>query len=75
MGRAVHDWTFPAPPELLLGANTVLVASLQYRSRLVPRLIAALGLAGGPLIFAAASRASGRRGDRQVGAAASECLQ
>ena len=32
--------------------NTLLLAYLMYRSGLVPRLIAVLGLIGGPLIFA-----------------------
>jgi hypothetical protein len=34
--------------------NTLLLATLMYRSRLVPRAIAVIGLAGGPLIFLAA---------------------
>ncbi|MEU6234885.1 DUF4386 domain-containing protein [Kitasatospora sp. NPDC047058] len=51
---AVHDWTFLLGPDFVLGANTVLVAHLLYRSRLVPRSIAVLGLVGGPLIFASA---------------------
>jgi hypothetical protein len=49
---AVHDWTFLFGPKLALGANTVLLAYLMYRSRLVPRAIAVLGLVGGSLIFA-----------------------
>ena len=48
---AVHDWTFLFGPNLTLGVNTVLLASLMFRSRLVPRMIAVLGLVGGPLIF------------------------
>jgi Domain of unknown function (DUF4386) len=51
---AVHDWTFLLGPNFVLGTNTVLLAYLMYRSRLVPRFIAVLGLAGGPLIFASA---------------------
>lgn len=51
---AVHDWTFLLGPNLALGLNTVLLAGLLYRSRLVPRPIAVLGLAGGPLICASA---------------------
>ncbi|MFD0272904.1 DUF4386 domain-containing protein [Kitasatospora sp. NPDC127111] len=51
---AVHDWTFLLGPNFVLGANTVLVAHLMYRSGLVPRSIAVLGLVGGPLIFASA---------------------
>ncbi|WP_369395347.1 DUF4386 domain-containing protein [Streptomyces sp. CG1] len=38
----------------ICGANTTVVAYLMYRSQLVPRVIAALGLIGGPLIFASA---------------------
>jgi Domain of unknown function (DUF4386) len=49
---AVHDWTFLFGPKLALGVNTVLLAYLMYRSRLVPRVIAVIGLVGGALIFA-----------------------
>jgi hypothetical protein len=49
---AVHNWTFLFGPKLALGVNTVLLAYLMYRSRLVPRAIAVLGLVGGTLIFA-----------------------
>lgn len=49
---AIHDWTFVFGPKLALGVNTVLLAYLMYRSRLVPRAIAVLGLVGGSLIFA-----------------------
>ena len=49
---AVHDWTFLFGPKLALGVNTVLVAYLMYRSRLVPRVIAVIGLVGGSLVFA-----------------------
>lgn len=51
---AVHDWTFLVGPNFVLGTNTVLLACLMYRSGLVPRFIAVLGLVGGPLIFASA---------------------
>ena len=49
---AVHNWTFLFGPKLALGVNTLLLAYLMYRSRLVPRAIAVLGLVGGSLIFA-----------------------
>jgi Domain of unknown function (DUF4386) len=52
---AVHDWTFLFGPDFVLGTNTVLLAYLMYRSRLVPRFIAVLGLVGGPLVFASAT--------------------
>lgn len=51
---AVHDWTFLLGPNFVLGTNTVLLASLMYQSRLVPRFIGALGMIGGTLIFASA---------------------
>ncbi|MFI1170425.1 DUF4386 domain-containing protein [Streptomyces melanogenes] len=52
---AVHDWTFLLGPNIALGLNTALLAWLMYRSRLVPRPIAVLGLVGGPLICASAA--------------------
>jgi len=48
---AVHDWTFLFGPGLAIGVNTLLLASLMYRSGLVPRFIAVLGLIGGPVIL------------------------
>ncbi len=47
---ALHDWTFLFGPNLVLGVNTVMLAYVMYRSQLVPRLIATLGLFGGTLI-------------------------
>lgn len=49
---ALHDWTFLFGPNLALGVNTLMLAYLMYRSRLVPSVIAVMGLVGGPLIFA-----------------------
>ncbi|MFI5683084.1 DUF4386 domain-containing protein [Streptomyces sp. NPDC051636] len=49
---ALHNWTFLVGPSLVCGTNTVLLARLLYRSRLVPRFIPVLGLVGGPLVFA-----------------------
>ena len=49
---AIHDWTFLFGPALVLGVNTLLLAYLMYRSGLVPRFSAVLGIVGGPLIFA-----------------------
>jgi hypothetical protein len=51
---AIHDWTFLLGPNVLLGVNSLLLAYLLYRSRLVPRFIAALGLIGGLLICVSA---------------------
>jgi hypothetical protein len=52
---AVHDWTFLFGPNFALGVNTLMLAFLMYRSGLVPRFIAVLGLIGGPVIFASAT--------------------
>ncbi|MGY0459964.1 DUF4386 domain-containing protein [Kitasatospora sp. cg17-2] len=51
---AVHDWTFLLGPNVVLGANSLALAFLMHRSRLVPRPVALLGLIGGPLILASA---------------------
>ena len=48
---ALHNWTFLFGPKLALGVNTVLLAFLMFRSQLVPRAIAILGLVGGSLVF------------------------
>jgi hypothetical protein len=47
---AVHDWSFLLGPGFALGAASLLLASLMFTSRLVPRPIAVLGLVGGSLI-------------------------
>ena len=51
---AVHDWTFLLGPGFLapLG-NGILLGYLMYRSGLVPRGMALLGLIGGPLLIVA----------------------
>jgi hypothetical protein len=49
---ALHDGTFLLGPGLAIGINSTLLAVLMYRSGLVPRAIARLGLVGGPLVFA-----------------------
>jgi hypothetical protein len=51
---ALHDWTFLFGPGFALGIGSLLLASLMYSSRLVPRAIAVLGLAGGGLILMSA---------------------
>jgi hypothetical protein len=52
---AIHEWTFLFGPNFALGPNTLMLAYLMYRSGLVPRFIAVLGLVGGPLLFAFAT--------------------
>src|SRR5215216_6601182 len=50
---AVHDATFLLGPGFLAGlGNGILLGYLMYRSGLVPRGMAMLGLIGGPLIIA-----------------------
>jgi hypothetical protein len=51
---AIHDWTFLLGPGFCVGVNGLLLGYLFYRSGLVPRWMATLGLVGGPLIFASA---------------------
>jgi hypothetical protein len=51
---ATHDWSFLIGQTLLPGINALLLGSLFYKSRLVPRVIPALGLIGGPLLIASA---------------------
>jgi len=50
---AVYNWTFLLGQSLMPGINALLLGSLMYRSRLVPRLIPVMGLIGGPLLITA----------------------
>ncbi len=50
---AVRDWTFLLGPSLMAALNALLLGSLLYRSRLVPRIIPTMGLIGAPLLLAA----------------------
>jgi hypothetical protein len=52
---AIYDWTFLLGPGLMPGVNGVLLGYLMYRSGLVPRGLAMLGLIGGPVLFASAT--------------------
>jgi len=48
---AIHDWTFVLGPGFVVGiGNGLILGYLMYRSGLVPRRMAMLGLIGGPLI-------------------------
>jgi hypothetical protein len=51
---ATHDWSFLIGQTLLPGINALLLGSLFYKSRLVPRVIPMLGLIGGPLLISSA---------------------
>ena len=49
---AFHDWTFLLGPQFCSGlGNGLLLGYLMYKSELVPRRMAMLGLIGGPLAF------------------------
>jgi hypothetical protein len=48
----LHDWTFLFGPGILAGVgNGMLLGYLMYRSGLVPRRMAMLGLIGGPMLI------------------------
>jgi hypothetical protein len=50
---ALHDWTFLLGPGFVVGVgNGLILGYLMYRSALVPRGMAMLGLIGGPLLCA-----------------------
>jgi uncharacterized protein DUF4386 len=50
---AIHDWTFLLGPGVTVGVgNGLLLGYLMYRTGLVPRRFAMLGLIGGPLLIA-----------------------
>ncbi|HET7722420.1 MAG TPA: DUF4386 domain-containing protein [Acidimicrobiales bacterium] len=48
---AIHDWTFLIGPGLMAGLNALLIGSVMYRARLLPRWIPTLGLIGAPLLL------------------------
>jgi hypothetical protein len=47
-----YNWAFLFGPGFIAGVNALLLGSLLYRSRLVPRILPVLGLIGAPLLFA-----------------------
>jgi len=48
----LHDWTFTLSQSLLPAVNALLLGSLLYQSRLVPRILPVLGFIGAPLLVA-----------------------
>ncbi len=53
---AIHDWTFLLGPAFCAGfGNGVLLGYLMFKSGLMPRQLAILGLIGGPLAIATAT--------------------
>jgi hypothetical protein len=54
----LQEWTFGLGPSFVVGVgNGVILGYLMYRSRLVPRKLAVLGLVGGPLIIVSGAAA------------------
>jgi hypothetical protein len=49
---AVYEWTFLFGPNFMAAVNALLLGTLMYRSRLVPRAIPLMGLIGAPLLLA-----------------------
>ncbi len=49
--HTVYKWTFMLGPLLFLGINTMMYSSLLYKSKLVPRPLAAMGISGAILVF------------------------
>ncbi len=50
---AVRDYTFQFGPNISAALNALLFGTLLYRSRLVPRILPAMGLIAAPLLLAA----------------------
>jgi hypothetical protein len=50
---AVYNWAFLLGQSLMPAINALLLGSLLYRSRLVPRILPVVGLIGAPLLIAA----------------------
>ncbi len=48
----LHDWTFTLSQSLLPAVNALLLGSLLYQSRLVPRILPVIGFIGAPLLIA-----------------------
>ena len=48
---SVRNWTFLLGPGLMPALNAVLLATVLYRARLVPRIIPLVGLVGAPLLL------------------------
>jgi hypothetical protein len=49
---AIYNWTFLLGQTLMPGINALLLGTLMYRSRLVPRVIPVIGLIGAPILIA-----------------------
>jgi len=52
---AVKDWTFLLGPGVMASVNAFFLATVMYRSGLVPRIIPTIGLVGAPLLLASSA--------------------
>ena len=52
--QAVHSWTFILGPNFMLGVNTFIYSYVFFKSNLIPKKIALLGMIAAVLIFIAA---------------------
>ncbi|CEG26295.1 DUF4386 domain-containing protein [Bacillus sp. B-jedd] len=48
---AIHDWTFMLGPLFMLGLNTIMYSYIFFKTKLVPRFIAILGIIGAISVF------------------------
>lgn len=51
---AIHDWTFMLGPLFMLGINTIMYSYIFYKTKLVPRTLAILGMFGAMFVFISA---------------------
>jgi hypothetical protein len=49
---ALHDWTFLFGPGVMPAINALCIATVMYRTRLIPRIIPTIGLIGAPMLLA-----------------------
>lgn len=49
--KAIHDWTFIIGPHFMLGINTFVYSYVFFKTKMVPRKLAVLGLIGAILVF------------------------
>lgn len=49
---AWHDWTFLLGPAFMSAINALILGTILYRARLVPRVMPLIGLVGAPLLLA-----------------------
>jgi hypothetical protein len=48
---ALHDWTFLFGPGLMPAINALCIATVMYRTGLIPRIIPTVGLIGAPMLL------------------------